>query len=314
MSEQSIGEYEESYGLAQTIEAEPVENLPAVREARELAPVEEERGVAVATDPYVGVSAVPFGEHVTAALMKHQTVPDEWLDIKPDGSVYLSHMRARNVLNEAFGFGGWGTVPVGEFNVERDGKHVTLYRAYRFYAHGRFVRECLASGDYWTSNSNSDYADAAEACESYAINRFAKFFGIAAQCWDADYREAWKGRFAHQENNQRTGKMEWKKNAGARKPTATHTQQEAGVAEPVETPNPFEGVIYHAEPAIPEQRKPFKFDVKAESGEKARFSTFDTHVAQALDAALGKSAIVSVTWAFAKNSTNIRNIVSAEEA
>lgn len=170
--------------------------------------------------PFFGVSAAPFPQQVQAVLQKYQTVEDEWLDIKPNGQIYLSHMRARTIFNEAFGFGGWGLVPVGdEFKVERQQKekfgksyeHVLLYREYRFYALGRFIRQAMGAGDYYTNNPDTNLSDAAEMCESYALNRMAKFFGIAGQCWDKAYVEEWKQKYAQKDGDN------WKKRAGARK-------------------------------------------------------------------------------------------------
>lgn len=176
---------------------------------------------AVDLTPFFGVSAAPFPRQVQNVLQKYQTVEDEWLDIKPNGQIYLSHMRARTIFNEAFGFGGWGLVPVGdEFKVERQQKekfgksyeHVLLYREYRFYALGRFIRQAMGAGDYYTNNPDMNFSDAAEMCESYALNRMAKFFGIAGQCWDKAYVEEWKQKYAAKD-----GDGNWKKRSGARK-------------------------------------------------------------------------------------------------
>jgi hypothetical protein len=165
-----------------------------------------QQAVTLAADPYVGVSAVPFDEKAQLVLAENESVPDEWIDIRPEGLLYLSHMKARHILNKAFGFGGWAVVPVGEFRVEEQGNHIILYRQFRLYVNGRFVGETVASGDYWTNNKSQNYADAAEACQSYAINRLGKNFGIAAQCWDKAYGERWKSKYAHKD-----GDGKWKK-------------------------------------------------------------------------------------------------------
>lgn len=176
---------------------------------------------ATTPDPYAGVSAQPLDDRATAVLLKYAVVPDEWIDIKPNGQIYLPHMRLRGVLDEAFGFMGWGLVPVGEYHVEREpkkGQHgpyekVTLYREYRFYVAGRFVRQVMGGGQYMTNNADSNYSDAAEACESYALNRCGKFFGIAGQCWDPDYAEQWKAKYARRDGDK--WKKKPKKDSGA---------------------------------------------------------------------------------------------------
>ncbi len=205
---------------------------------------------ALVSDPYVGVSAVPFDEKAQKVLAEHERVPDEWIDIRPEGLLYLAHMKARHVLNVAFGFGGWAIVPFGEFMKEEKGDHITLYRQYRLYVNGRFVGETVAAGDYWKNNAQQNYADATEACQSYALNRLAKNFGIAAQCWDKQYGEQWKRKYA--ETYTDNGKTRWRKKsaAGDGKPTAARpeeatdevTHQEAPHSAP--TPSPE-----HAAPA-----------------------------------------------------------------
>src|SRR5262249_9928891 len=153
------------------------------RRAHQIAGVKEE-SKSLAVDPYIGVAALPFSEHAQTALAKYQVVPDEWLDVKPNGQVYLSHMKLRMVLNLAFGFGGWGLVPVGAYKIESDDSdHVLVYREYRLYVAGRFVAEAIGAGDYWKNNPEQNYGDACESAQSYALNRLGKPFGIASQCW-----------------------------------------------------------------------------------------------------------------------------------
>lgn len=197
----------------------------------------------LADDPYTGVAALPFDDRAQDVLAKHQTVPDEWIDIRPEGLIYLSHINARRILNAAFGFGGWAIVPVGEFRREEKGNQVILYRTYRMYVNGRYAGEVEASGEYWTNNSAQNYADAAEACQSYALNRLSKNFGIASQCWDKSYGEQWKSKFAEQVENPRTGKKEWKKKLGAGSPPAvtrepSDTPPEKQSDKPAETSTP----------------------------------------------------------------------------
>jgi hypothetical protein len=222
----------------------------------------EEGGVAVlpagpapnslAADPYIGVAAVPFTERAQTALAKYQTVPDGWIDIKPNGQIYLAHMKLRAIYNEAFGFGGWGLVPAGPLHVERvahqskypnkpDYEHVTVYREYRLYVDGRFVRQMMGAGDYYTNNPETNYADAVEASESYALNRSGKPFGIASQCWDKQYGEEWKRRYACQRDGKWVKKQDT--GAGAQPPATTQrepprTQTDSSSASDPEPPAP----------------------------------------------------------------------------
>jgi hypothetical protein len=208
----------------------------------------------LAVDPYVGVAAVPFDEKAQSVLEKYQDVPDEWIDVKPDGKLYLSHIKARNILNEAFGFGGWALVPVGDYNVSRapfkdkygkDAEHVTVYRTFRLYVNGRFQDEAMGAGSYYSNNKEADYSDACEAAKSYALNRLCKTFNIAQKCWDKDFGRNWLAQYAQQDDS---GKWKKRKQAlgaaslpstGAATVQNTHTQPER--EKPTESHAPASG-------------------------------------------------------------------------
>lgn len=163
-----------------------------------LRPVQEEQSYvqqdqALASTAYAGASTIEFSDQQIARLIKYRKVPHDWISIKPDdGLIYMDHMKYREVLNEAFGPGLWSLVPVGDFKVEEKGNVVTLYRTYRFYVMGKFVREAVGAGQYFKSNSKMNFADAAETCESDVLKRMLKPFGIAGQCWDRRYQEWFK--------------------------------------------------------------------------------------------------------------------------
>lgn len=187
-------------------------------------------------DPYVGVAAMPFDAKAQAVLSKYQEVPEEWIDIKPDGKPYLSHIHARNILNEAFGYGGWALVPVGDFNIERvpfkdrngnDAERVNVYRVYRLYVNGRFQDEALGAGTYYTNNADADYSDACEAAKSYALNRLCKTFNIAQKCWNKAFIEDFKRRLCSYDGKK------WKRN-----PVGAANSRRAPEPPPIESPRP----------------------------------------------------------------------------
>lgn len=226
------------------------ETRVAVREgvAADVVEVEDEALPALSTStpdmtPFVGAGALPFPKAVQDVLRKYHNVPDDWIDIRPEGHIYLTYSRLQDIFDEAFGFGGWSMVPVGdEFKVERQQKtdrnnkpyeHVILYREYRLYALGRFQRQAMGAGDYRTNNPAMNLSDAAEMCESYAMNRMGKRFRIAAQCWDKAYSEQWKSKYA---TNTADG---WKKRGSTA--ATPPPQQTAQQHEPIpETERPTE--------------------------------------------------------------------------
>lgn len=242
----------------------------------------------LAADPYVGVAAQPFDERAQAVLAKYQDVPDEWLDIKPDGKLYLSHIKARNILNEAFGYGGWALVPVGDYNVEQSDKKVNVYRVYRLYVGGRFHDEAMGVGTYWTNNRDADYADACEASKSYALNRLCKTFNIAQRCWDKAFTEEWKAKYAYRDANDGN---KWKKRLAPQpKPAAAPKPQPAPETD---VPNPGEWQIAKV---TTKEGKGKKWAV-IETIDGPQFNTWHTGATLVLLAdAVASGAVVRIAW------------------
>jgi Mitochondrial genome maintenance MGM101 len=64
------------------------------------------------TRSFHGLSAEPFPKEVADILT--QPIPEEDVEVKPDGVIYLPEIKYRRILNRAFGPGGWGLAPRGE--------------------------------------------------------------------------------------------------------------------------------------------------------------------------------------------------------
>lgn len=78
-----------------------------------------------------GLSSEAFPKEAADILLKE--LNPEWIEIKPDGIIYLPEIHYRRILNRAFGPGGWGLAPRGEAIVTD--KAVT--REYALVANGR---------------------------------------------------------------------------------------------------------------------------------------------------------------------------------
>jgi len=85
------------------------------------------------TRSFHGLSAQPFSKEAADVLLA--PIPEDDIECKPDGILYLPEIKYRRILNKAFGPGGWGLAPRGETIVT--GKSVT--REYALLAHGRYV-------------------------------------------------------------------------------------------------------------------------------------------------------------------------------
>lgn len=85
------------------------------------------------TRSFQGLSLEAFPKETADALLA--PIPEQDIEVKPDGIIFLPEIKYRRVMNRAFGPGGWGLAPRGETIVT--GKSVT--REYALLAHGRYV-------------------------------------------------------------------------------------------------------------------------------------------------------------------------------
>ena len=165
-------------------QGQPVQSL-AVREIP--APTD---GYALATPAqsllaHYGVGSRRFSPEQQTIL---ERVPeDDDIDILPSGEIYYGQVQYRRRLNEAFGPGGWGLIPVGDWS--QDGE--TLIREYALVVEGRIVATGMGEADFQPNNARYSKATAAESLKSIALRRAAKDIGIADDCWDRRFVKRW---------------------------------------------------------------------------------------------------------------------------
>ena len=80
-----------------------------------------------------GLSTEAFPKEAADVLL--QPIPNDDIEVKPDGILYLPEIKYRRILNKAFGPGGWGLAPRGETIVTA--KAVT--REYALVVLGRYA-------------------------------------------------------------------------------------------------------------------------------------------------------------------------------
>lgn len=154
---------------------------------------------------YAGASALIVTEAEAAALAV--ILPDEEHSILPTGEVYVAQVHYRRLLNKTFRIGQWALMPRGEF--VRQG--MTLCREYALVIRGCFVSEAVGEADYHENNDRMSWASAAEALRSNALTRCCKDIGIASECWDRQWTEAWKAKSAVQVWRSGAKKPEWRR-------------------------------------------------------------------------------------------------------
>lgn len=139
---------------------------------------------------YAGISAVPVTEAQAAQLTA--ALPDEDHEILPTGEVYAAQVRYRDVLNKVFRPGGWALMPVGQRKTVEN----VLYQEFALLANGRFISQAIGECEWQPKNTRMTFASAAEAVKSNALVRCCKDLGIASECWDRQWTEKWKAKYA----------------------------------------------------------------------------------------------------------------------
>jgi hypothetical protein len=141
---------------------------------------------------YVGVGTLDLTPDQIAILI--QDPNDSEIDILVTGEVYMSHVHVRARLIQAFKPAGWAMRPLSRERTEEDsdGKTVCFEQMWGMFVRGIFVAAAWGSNEWRRDNDRSNRTDALEACKSNALTRCAKDLGIAAQCWDKRWADAWR--------------------------------------------------------------------------------------------------------------------------
>ena len=188
---------EEGEAMAEVKDAELVTQTPV--DALALPDHEEFAG-------YSGVATVTMTPDQLTTLRRK--LPNEAYDILPTGEVYVSQVHYRRLLNEVFGPGAWALVPRGRYEMQGN----TICREYALVGPGgRFISEAIGEAEYQPNNARMSYASACEAVKSNALTRCCKDLGIASECWERRWTEAWKAEHAVSVWRKGQSKPQWRR-------------------------------------------------------------------------------------------------------
>lgn len=173
---------------------------------RNLGVQDVQTGHEVTVSPFFKI-ATPFPIEVQTALRAYRVVPDEMVEVKPNGQIYIPNRHAATIFDEVFGIGGWSLLPlksVTERKAMRKGQQneyeiITYYQTWRAYALGQYIRDVSGAGTYFSNNPEQNFSDAQEAAESYAINRLAKRLGIGGNVRDPIFAAQWIEKYAFED-------------------------------------------------------------------------------------------------------------------
>ncbi len=182
-------------------------------------------------DTYYGAGDL----QLTAVQQKALSEPADPLDIDilPTGEIYFSQVQYRRRLNDAIGIGQWALRPMEPFR--RVG--TTVSREYALMIYGKFAAAGIGEAEYREDNARSSWPTACEAAKSDALKRACKDLGIALECWDKRYAEAWKAEYAvkvwRSKAKNGSGEFQWRrKDAEPFYDEAQSKMKDTTIAEP----------------------------------------------------------------------------------
>lgn len=139
------------------------------------------------SESFHGLGNAPFSAESQNIL--NAELPDNDIEITPDGLLYLPEIKYRRILNRAFGAGAWGLAPRSETLVQMQEFGGLLTREYGLVIHGRLVS--IARGEQ-TFFKEQGIPTATEGCKSNALMRCCKDLGIASELWDPRFIRKFK--------------------------------------------------------------------------------------------------------------------------
>lgn len=139
----------------------------------------------------------------------YKDVDDEYVEIRPDGLVYLPWMEYVTRLRKAFGM-SWSAVPDGK--PKREGNYI--YWPFYLIVKGVVCGYAIGEQEYRETNRMMTWGDACEGAKSNALMRLCKGIGIGLELWKPSFVKAWKEKYAEtymSKDWQGKNKLLWRK-------------------------------------------------------------------------------------------------------
>lgn len=174
-----------------------------------------ETSTAIEPASYQGIAATAFAPESIDKLLA--PIPDDDIEIRPDGLIYLPEIKYRRILSRAFGPGAWAIRPI-EIRVDEAAN--MLFYTGALFVQGRFVAEAIGEQQFFATNGNMSWATAAESAKSNCLLRCCKDLSVASDLWDPTFIKKWVATHAVEVwvVNAKDGKKKkmWRKKKDAR--------------------------------------------------------------------------------------------------
>ena len=138
-------------------------------------------------------------------------VPEDIVEIRPDGLIYLPWMEYVDRLTKTFGM-SWSIVPKGgpKMNPPKTG----IMWGFYLIIEGKLAGYAIGEQAYYENNPSMTWGDAAEGAKSNALMRLCKGIGVGIELWRPSFVRKWKEKYAEEYFDQKKNKKLWRKRGG----------------------------------------------------------------------------------------------------
>lgn len=138
---------------------------------------------------------------------------EKFIEIRPDGLIYLPQVFWRERLNKVIGIGQWALIIKGQHQ-DPDPKKDKLYLDGILMIRGSYIANAIGEAELHSNNSLQSWASVWESAKSDCITRCCKDLGIANELWQPQFIKSWIDKYAIEvwcEVKQKDGSLKNKK-------------------------------------------------------------------------------------------------------
>lgn len=141
-------------------------------------------------------------------LTLYAPVPEDIVEIRPDGLIYLPWMEYVDRMSKAFGM-SWSIVPKGgpKMNPTKNG----ILWGFYLIVDGKLAGFAIGEQAYYENNPGMMWGDAVEGAKSNALMRLCKGIGIGLELWRPSFVRSWKEKYAETYWDAKKNKNLWRR-------------------------------------------------------------------------------------------------------
>jgi Mitochondrial genome maintenance MGM101 len=125
-------------------------------------------------------------------------VPDDEIDVRPEGMIYVSHEFCRRQLNHAFKPLGWTMVEASPFRQGPSKDRSEWYQKWAMLIGGVFAGVSMSAAEYFPDSKRGNLSDTWETIKSDCVRRISKDLGLGLEAWNKRRQKKWRDEYCVQ--------------------------------------------------------------------------------------------------------------------